>query len=538
MAGCDLSAGPGAARAAPVGRQDDKEPASDLPLRLLTGLARPRIRRNVRLLCVVHEDHRPSLDIAEAADGSPLVICRACGAGLAQVCEALGLDQADFLPYRGNGRPATVATYPYRNEEGGLLFEVCRRSDKQFLVRRPDPSQPDGWAWNLGATRRVLYRLPELRAAADQGGLAFVVEGEKDVHALERLGLVATSCAFGAGKWRDEYAESFRGLSRVVVIPDDDSGGRAHSEEVARSLIGVVPDVRVVPVWPEGDTKRDAHDWVAAQGELGQARRLLETIVEQTPVYDLATGAPSDEEASNEPFVIETLTARETYQLPEPNAASQLLGPYVRRSERTIVVGDTGEGKTTLTGQMIRGIVAGDVVLSETGIGERPALIIDLEQGLRTAKRMIRVTGLHERDDVHIARLPDGLALDQNTEHIAALHALLERLRPIVVGLDSYYKLYEELDPNEERGVVKLMRLLDRLRVEFDFGLILPAHPRKDQPGRTGIRKLTIHDVAGSGASPAAPKSYSRSSVAAPVTPASVCSKTATATSPSARRPA
>ena len=92
MAGCDLSAGPGAARAAPVGRQDDKEPASDLPLRLLTGLARPRIRRNVRLLCVVHEDHRPSLDIAEAADGSPLVICRACGAGLAQVCEALGLD--------------------------------------------------------------------------------------------------------------------------------------------------------------------------------------------------------------------------------------------------------------------------------------------------------------------------------------------------------------------------------------------------------------------------------------------------------------
>jgi hypothetical protein len=113
---------------------------------------------------------------------------------------------------------------------------------------------------------------------------------------------------------------------------------------------------------------------------------------------------------------------------------------------------------------------------------------------------MIRVTGLHERDDVHIARLPDGLALDQNTEHIAALHALLDRLRPIVVGLDPYYKLYEELDPNEERGVVKLMRLLDRLRVEFDFGLILPAHPRKDQPGRTGIRKLTIHDVAGSGA--------------------------------------
>jgi AAA domain len=209
-------------------------------------------------------------------------------------------------------------------------------------------------------------------------------------------------------------------------------------------------------------------------------------------------GWTTDEDEA--PFVIETITARELHELPEPDGTAELLGSYVRRGQRTIIVGDTGEGKTTLAGQMIRGIVAGDHMLGQVGAGEGPAVIIDLEQGIRTAKRMIRTVGLHERDDVHIAQLPDGLALDANSEHVRAVYALLERLRPVVVALDPYYKLYEELDPNEERGVVRLMRFLDRVRVEFDFALILPAHPRKDQPGRVGIRRLTIHDVAGSGA--------------------------------------
>jgi hypothetical protein len=43
------------------------------------------------------------------------------------------------------------------------------------------------------------------------------------------------------------------------------------------------------------------------------------------------------------------------------------------------------------------------------------------------------------------------------------------------------------------------MRYLDRLRAEYGFALILPAHPRKDATSN-GARKLTLHDVAGSGA--------------------------------------
>jgi hypothetical protein len=49
--------------------------------------------------------------------------------------------------------------------------------------------------------RLVPYRLPAVLTAAR----VFVVEGEKDVQSIEKLGLVATCNAGGAGKWRDDY---------------------------------------------------------------------------------------------------------------------------------------------------------------------------------------------------------------------------------------------------------------------------------------------------------------------------------------------
>ena len=53
-----------------------------------------------------------------------------------------------------------VARYDYTDEDGRLLFQVMRCDPKGFSQRRPDGN--GGWAWKLGDTRRVLYRLPAL----------------------------------------------------------------------------------------------------------------------------------------------------------------------------------------------------------------------------------------------------------------------------------------------------------------------------------------------------------------------------------------
>ena len=48
--------------------------------------------------CLFHDDRRPSLSIREMEDGKVLVHCFGCGAGAADVIEALGLSFSDLYP--------------------------------------------------------------------------------------------------------------------------------------------------------------------------------------------------------------------------------------------------------------------------------------------------------------------------------------------------------------------------------------------------------------------------------------------------------
>jgi AAA domain len=213
----------------------------------------------------------------------------------------------------------------------------------------------------------------------------------------------------------------------------------------------------------------------------------------------LPSGAQIAHEMAREPAELDVYTAAELASLPDPPESDYLLGPFVVRGARTIVVGDTGHGKTTLALRMVAAILTGGEQLGETGANVGPALVVDAEQGLRSIKRVLREAGLKKREDVIYVHAPDGLALDSDLSHRAALGRLIAEHKPVVCVLDPYYKCHRG-EANEERAVVDLMRTLDALRAEFGFGLILPAHPRKEALGGEGHRRLTLHDVAGSGA--------------------------------------
>src|SRR6266571_2713906 len=96
-----------------------------------------------------------------------------------------------------------VSIYEYHDESGVLLFANVRFEPKGFRQGRPDGA--GGLIWDMDGVRRVPYRLPEVVAAAQAGHAVFVCEGEKDVETLRALGLVATTNAGGALKWRPEY---------------------------------------------------------------------------------------------------------------------------------------------------------------------------------------------------------------------------------------------------------------------------------------------------------------------------------------------
>jgi Protein of unknown function (DUF3987) len=262
--------------------------------------------------CPGHDDCKASLSISTGADGRVLLKCHA-GCPAESIVAALGLKLGDLFPPRArNGnhsKPRIVAAYDYHDEDGKLLFQCVRFEPKNFRQRRPDPAKPGEWIWNLKDTRRVLYRLREVKAAIAAGRTLFVGEGEKDCDALAKHGFVATCNPMGAGKWLPEHSATLAGASRVVVIADKDTPGRNHAQAVAAVLHGVAKSVKVIEL-PDvnGKTVKDAFDFFAAGGTADVLRRLVKAAPEVVPVVEPQPTKPG-------------------------SAASQYLGAEIRQSE-------------------------------------------------------------------------------------------------------------------------------------------------------------------------------------------------------------
>ena len=232
--------------------------------------------------CPAHEDSKASLSVGRGTSQPVVVNCHA-GCEAAVVLEAIGLTLADVSAPRGQAdmgsyrRDPITAVYDYTDERGKLLFQVCRTVGKQFPQRRPDPGDSSGWAWNLKGVSRVPYHLQQVKKAARgpvAGRVAYVVEGEKDVHAIEAAGGVATCNPGGAGKWRPEYSKHLAGIREVIIVADKDEPGRKHADQVAESLRStrgvLAARIRIV----EAAAGKDAADHLAAGFGLSDFRDL------------------------------------------------------------------------------------------------------------------------------------------------------------------------------------------------------------------------------------------------------------------------
>ncbi|NBW51498.1 MAG: hypothetical protein EBR49_15705 [Betaproteobacteria bacterium] len=228
--------------------------------------------------CPAHDDQKSSLSITDKS-GKLLVRCHAGCQQAAVISQLKRLDlwpgasvsdeprveinlprvvQAEPVVQKAarSERGRVVATYDYTDEKGELLFQALRFEPKDFRQRAPDGS------WSIKGCRRVPYRLPKVIEAVKQGITVYIVEGEKDVHAAESLGLVATCNPMGAdngtgNKWLPEFAQYFKGAS-VVVVPDQDEPGRRHAEWVISTLLSSARSVRIC----NPKSGKDLSDWI------------------------------------------------------------------------------------------------------------------------------------------------------------------------------------------------------------------------------------------------------------------------------------
>jgi AAA domain len=199
--------------------------------------------------CPAHEDGTPSLAVTRI-EGSVLLHCHG-GCDIDQVLEALGLRKSDlFDDPRG-------ARYDYTDRLGTVTRTVSRSADKEFR-QSGDTKGPS-----------TLFRLQQVIQAVHEDQFVYLVEGEKDVLALESIGLIATTGPMGANSFGKVDVTPLYG-AKVVAIVDKDSAGQSWAALVQSKLDGQCHSLAFV----EAAEGKDAADHIAAGYSVDDLRPL------------------------------------------------------------------------------------------------------------------------------------------------------------------------------------------------------------------------------------------------------------------------
>jgi len=221
--------------------------------------------------CPCHEDDKPSLSLCDGNKGV-LIKCMA-GCNTKDILDMLNLKWSDLFYDKSNGHSAPrsngriVAHYRYTDAAGNLLYEVLRMKPKSFRIRRPDGNS---WIYDANGVQRVLYRLPDVVKTVSEGGVVWIVEGEKDANKLAKMGLCSTCIAGGANApWLESYSETLAD-SEIAILPDADNPGRDYAWRIARALIRHGCKVSIIELFPSANDGRDVSDWQGTVDELWQ----------------------------------------------------------------------------------------------------------------------------------------------------------------------------------------------------------------------------------------------------------------------------
>src|SRR5215207_2802653 len=225
------------------------------------------VRRNgntAAAKCSAHEDTNPSLSL-RAIEGQTLLHCFA-GCAVEDVLSALGLGMGDLYD------DPKGASYNYA--DGRIVHRTAHKRFRQ--------------SGNTSGTTTVLYRVEKVIDAVRAGRTVYVVEGEKDVHAVESLDATGTTNPMGSKNWPRVDVTPLHSAD-VVVIPDRDPAGRRWAQDVLATLDGKAKSIRLA--LPK--VGKDAADHVAAGHTLEDLEPVDLQVDHETPARRITLTAAS-----------------------------------------------------------------------------------------------------------------------------------------------------------------------------------------------------------------------------------------------------
>jgi hypothetical protein len=400
--------------------------------------------------CPSHEDERPSLSINEGEDGRVLIKCFA-GCSVEQVIQTLNLSIQDLFSDRSNEKARIVSTYDYTDEKGALLFQVVRFEPKDFRARRPDVR--GGWTWNLEGVRRVLYRLPDLLRTER----VLIVEGEKDVEALVKVGLTATCNPGGAGKWREDFSRALQG-KEVVILPDNDEPGQKHAEQVAGSLHGIAKAVKVLNL-PGLPPKGDVSDWLSG----GETREGLLELAENAPEW----------KADHKRSGLILTSMKEFLREPEEKV-SWVLDQRLPSGGLSILAGKPKAGKDTTARSLALAVSRGEPFLN-FATQHGPVFYLGLEEKRAEVKEHFRAMGAREEDPIFV------FVASSPVDGLEQLRRATEKERPVLIIVSPLLKFIRVRDANDYATMSNSLEPLTVLVRETGAHLLAVHHAGKGE---------------------------------------------------------
>lgn len=242
--------------------------------------------------CPACNDRHGHLYISSSADGTILLDCKH-GCTFDEIVSAMGLQKKQLFKEK---KPwELLREHVYMDGQGEKIA-------KKVLYRKDDGNKTAVWyrheagRWmsGLNGLKLPLYHM----AAMAKSEKVYMVEGEKDVETMERLGFIATTSPNGAGsKLRMDLVKCFTDKD-VVILADNDKVGIEYAQDTANRISAKAKSVKVIAaaeIYADVKPKGDVSDIAAEVGDDRAKEMLLAAESAERPTQTEVRATMSNE---------------------------------------------------------------------------------------------------------------------------------------------------------------------------------------------------------------------------------------------------
>ncbi len=364
-----------------------------------------------------------------------------------------------YLLKRGLIDENVVGSARLRVQDDRLVIPWLDRDGREiyFQARSLNGAEPK-YRNPAGVSRPALFASP----GAHESTRIALVEGTLD--ALFGLQGGLSSFATAGQQLSPEAVAMIAAKDAVIVVADQDERGAEWLRKVRAALEGRVAELLVAEL-PEG------------LKDLGEVAEQAEDPAEAVAAV-LSTAQPLARDPDLDRFL--SGDDDEDYDW--------IVDGVIERTDRAVLTGREGAGKSYLIQQATSHISAGIHPFGDGDIAPVITALVDLENSARELRRRLRPIRIKlgarlKPDMMFVYSRPEGLDLGGSVEDRDWLRTRLLRTKAELLAIGPLYKMTDG-NPHDEQDAKTLASYLDKLRLEFGIAVIVEAHMPHDGHGR------------------------------------------------------